>query len=184
MDIDTWKFINTFAPWLAAVGTISAVIVSLYLSRAEKPIKLEIRAGHRIIIEPGAIGKHPEFLYISAINTGHRITTITNVGWKIGLFKKQHAIQVVPNNISSSNLPIKIDDGEEAKWLIPLDLPENWIERFSKDFLRPNPRWNVLWVKLQIHTSIGKTFEARIEKGLRKKILEECKKQNDKNKIA
>jgi hypothetical protein len=184
MDTETWKFINTFAPWFSAFGTLSAVIVSLYLSRAEKPIKLEIRAGHRLIIEPGKKAKYPEYLYISAINTGHRITTIINIGWKVGFIKKRHAIQIVPNHISSSSLPVKIDDGEEAKWLISLDKEENWIENFSKDFLLPNPRWNLLWVKLQIHTSIGKTFETRVEKGLREMLLEECKKQNSKNKIA
>jgi hypothetical protein len=179
MDVDTWKFINTFAPWFSAIGTLSAVSVSLFLARSEKPIKFEILAGHRIIIQPGTGRNYPEYLLISAINTGHRIATITNVGWEVGLFRKRHAIQVVHKDIYSSGLPAKIDDGEEARWMIPLDLDRNWIESFSKDFLMPYPRWNLFWMKLQIHTSVGKTFKRRIEKSLRLKLLEECKKQSN-----
>lgn len=179
MDTETWRFINTFAPWLSAIGTILAVISSLYLAYAEKPVKLEIRAGRRVIITQGAKGKFPEFFYIDAINTGHRIVTITNISWKKGFFKKQHAVQVTPKNIYSSDMPIKISDGEEAKWLVPLDKEENWVECFSRDFLLPKPKWNLFWLKLQIHTSTGKTFKTRIEKDLKKVLLEECKKQQE-----
>jgi len=31
MDTVMWELINTFAPWFSAIGTISAVVVSLYL---------------------------------------------------------------------------------------------------------------------------------------------------------
>jgi len=181
MDIDTWKFINTFAPWLSAIGTLSAVIVSLYLSRSEKPIKLEVCAGHRLIIGQGQKGKLPEYLYISAINTGHRIATIISIGWKMGFIKKRHAMQVVEKDIFSSGVPVKVNDGEEAKWLIPLDIEDNWLSRFSRDFLLPHHRWNLYWVRLQIHTSVGKTFETRIEKSLKDKLIEECKKQLNSN---
>jgi len=177
MDVETWKFINTFAPWLSAIGTLSVVIISLYLARAEKPIKLEVRAGHRIMITPDQGGEHPEYLFISAINKGHRIATITNIGWRIGLFKKQHMIQMVTADLDSSALPAKIDDGEEAQWYIPLNVEDNWIEKFSRDRLPPYPRIKIFSLRLRIFTSVGKTFEARIEKSLKDKLLEECKKQ-------
>ena len=175
MDVETWKFINTFAPWLSAIGTLSAVTVSLYLARAEKPMKLEVRAGHRIIIGQGQKGKPPGYLYISAINTGHRIATITNVGWRVGLFRKRHVIQLVQKDIYSSGVPVRIDDGKEAKWLIPLDQEDNWIERFSRDFLLPHPHWNLFCLRLQVHTSVGKTFESQIEKSLKEELLKWCK---------
>ncbi len=183
MDID-WKFINTFAPWFSAIGTIAAVIVSLYLARAEKPIKLEIRAGHRIVVGNDSTGKYPEFLYISVTNRGHRTATITNVGWRIDFIKKQHMIQLVQKNQFSSGLPVRIDDGEEAKWLVPLDSKDNWVERFSRDFLSSYPRLMLRSLKLQIDTSVGKTFEAAIEKGLKEKLLEECSKQKEQGKNA
>jgi hypothetical protein len=56
MDQDTWRFINTFAPWAAALGTFGAVLVSLYLARKSNWIELEVRAGIRKI---GFIGGMP-----------------------------------------------------------------------------------------------------------------------------
>ena len=40
-DRETWLFINGFAPWLAALGTLLAVIVSLHLAR--RASRLDIR---------------------------------------------------------------------------------------------------------------------------------------------
>lgn len=178
MDQETWKFINTFAPWLSAIGTLAAVIVSLYLARSEKPIKLEIRAGHRMMIEQGQKGEPTPLLYIGATNRGYRPAIITNIGWKLGFLKNRYAIQMTTGAIQgSSTMPVKIDDGEEAKWLLSLERDDNWVKRFSREFLMPNPRLNLFWLRLQIHTSIGKTFNARIEKGLREELLKECMKQ-------
>ena len=48
-DRETWLFINSFAPWLAALGTVAAVIVALYLAR--RASRLDIRVfgqNHRL----------------------------------------------------------------------------------------------------------------------------------------
>lgn len=102
--------------------------------------------------------------------------TVTNVGWKVGFWKKRHAIQLVKKDAYSSGIPVTINDGEEAKWLIPLDLEDNWAKRFARDFLMPRPRFNLFWTRLQVYTSVGKRFETQIEKSLKEKLLEECKK--------
>jgi ABC-type Fe3+ transport system permease subunit len=47
VDWETWRFINTFADWLAALGTVGAVVVALYLARKGNRIELEVRAGLR-----------------------------------------------------------------------------------------------------------------------------------------
>lgn len=60
MDVEFWKFINTFAPWLSALGTIAAVVVSLYLARRDKSIRLEVSAGHRLLATPGVKGPYPD----------------------------------------------------------------------------------------------------------------------------
>ena len=98
MDSETWRFINTFAPWFSAIGTIAAVIVSLYLARARRPIKLEVRSGHRILVGDSSELKYPEYIFIGAINVGHRVAYITNVGWKTGCLKKIHAIMTIQEN--------------------------------------------------------------------------------------
>ena len=52
-DQETWLFINSFAPWISAFGTIAAVIVALYLSIREKRVRLRVSAGYRLLIIPG-----------------------------------------------------------------------------------------------------------------------------------
>jgi hypothetical protein len=87
-DRTTWTFINSFADWLSALGTVSAVILALYLARRDKNVRLEVSAGHRIVVTPGTEGPYPEYLMIRIVNIGHREAQITNIGWKVGLFRR------------------------------------------------------------------------------------------------
>jgi len=181
-DKEAWEFINTFAPWLSAIGTLAVVIVSLYLARRDKTIRLEVSAGHRLMVVPGQQIEPTEWLMIRIINIGHREAQITNVGWKVGFFKKQHAIQMnfdTPPGQSgiSSPIPVRLKDGEEANYYIPLKTSEmDWIREMMIDtFLQPHPKIRSRFLKIQAFTSVGNVFQARTEKGLRKKILEEIK---------
>lgn len=179
-DQDAWKFINTFAPWFSAIGTLSAVILTIHLARKDRNIQLEVSAGHRIIVTPGVPAPYPEYLSIYVVNVGRREAQITNIGWKTGVFKKQHAIQTPPYNQFSSPLPIRLKDGEEAKYLIELSKADDWLKGFTKDMLSPFPRIQCRFAKLRVFTSIGKTFESGLEDGLKKKIVEKYHgKQNN-----
>src|SRR5688572_29955936 len=104
-DRATWQFINTFADWFAAAGTIAAVIVAIYLARRDKTVRLSINAGVRLIVTPGVKGPHPEYLSITAVNIGHREAQITNIGWHVGLFKRQHGVQSTIQDGMSSPIP-------------------------------------------------------------------------------
>jgi hypothetical protein len=53
MDKEIWQVINTFAPWLSAIGTVSAVIASLYLATRDRRISLKISAGHKLLFQAG-----------------------------------------------------------------------------------------------------------------------------------
>jgi len=172
MSQDTWKFINTFAPWFSAIGTLSVVIVSLYLAGRDRNIRLKVSAGHRIIIGPGSAKPYPEYLCIYVVNHGHREAQITNIGWKVGIFKKQFAIQSTISDGMSSPLPIRLKDGEEAKYMIPLNEETNWLKSFSEKMLQPYPRLQVHFMKIQAFTSIGKTFESGVERNLKEKLVE------------
>ena len=172
---ETWVFINSFSPWLSAIGTIAAVIVSLHLARRERRIRLEVSAGYRLLATQGQQSPHPAYLYINAVNIGHRDAQIINVGWKVGLLRKKYGIQATFENEISNSIPIRLRDGEEAKFLIPLDEKNRWLDNLIEEYLHPFPKIQVNFVKVQIFTSLGKTFEAKIEKGLKKKIQEKIK---------
>jgi hypothetical protein len=60
--------------------------VSLYFARHDKRIRLEVNAGHRLIVTQGQKGPHPEYLMIRIVNIGHREAQITNIGWMEGWY--------------------------------------------------------------------------------------------------
>jgi hypothetical protein len=170
IDKCTWEFINTFAPWFAAIGTLGAVIVSLYLARQDRRIKLKVSAGYRIIAIPGERGE--SYLVIYIVNAGHRDAQVTGIGWKVGFINKKYGQTIIINGPHSSPIPIRLKDGEEATYSIPLQGETRWSEDFIQKFLNPHPKFNLFFTKVQIFTSIGKVFESKIEKGLRNKLME------------
>jgi hypothetical protein len=175
INVELWKFINTFAPWLSAFGTICAVILSLHLARRDKTIRLEVSAGHRLRVAPGTPGPYREYVVIKIVNIGHREAQITGVGWKIGFFRRQWAFHITNNDGMSSNIPIRLKDGEEANYYIPLN-KINWLQNFAQDFLKSFPTIRSRFIKVAVSTSVGKWFEERIETSLRKMLVTAAKK--------
>jgi hypothetical protein len=155
-------------------------LATRYLIKGVQTSGLEVSAGHRIVVTPGTEGPYPEYLMIRIVNIGHREAQITNIGWKVGLFRRLSRYAVQPfefdhgriSNVASSKIPVRLKDGEEANYFVSLNEQINWLQDFSKKFLRPFPRIKSRFVKVQVFTSIGKTFEAKIEKPLRKKLIE------------
>lgn len=176
---ETLQILNTIGTWLASIGTLSAVIVSLYLARRESTTKIKVSAGHRILVTPGQRAQ-PDYCIIRIVNVGFRPAKITAVGWKVGFFKKKYGIQTVHGNILSSQLPAKLEHGDEAAYFIDFvgdGTYPNWIDEFPKDFLGKKPKLKSLSIKVQAFTSVGKTFEEKIEKGLRQRFVESALKQ-------
>ncbi len=179
MKPETFQILNTVGTWLAGIGTLSAVIVSLYLARRDSKVKLKVCAGHRVLVTPGQTGT-PDYCSIMVTNVGFRPATITGIGWKVGLFKKKYGTQTVYGHPASSNLPVKLDYGDEASYLIGFlgdGTHPNWIDEFPKGFLTNHPRISALTLKVQAFTSVGKTFESKIEQGLRQRLLAVALKQ-------
>lgn len=177
IDKEFWRFVNSFAPWFSAFGTLSAVIVSLCLARRDKSVRLEVSAGYRMMVTQGVKELHPEYLVINIVNIGHREAQITKVGWKIGLFRPQYAFQTTMTGDGiSSPIPVRLKDGEGAKFFIPLDGSLHWLEKFARDYLISFPSIKSRFVKICVSTSIGKTFEQRIEEGLRKLLVQTARK--------
>ncbi len=180
MDERTLKIINVIGTWLVGIGTVGAVITSLYLARRDSRVNLKVSAGHRIIVGAGInIKDPPDYCSIYIVNQGFRKATITNIGWRVGFFRKQYAIQQIDGNAYSSPLPVELSDGQEAKYLIPFKNPSgqhHWIDEFPKGFLDKWPNFRVRTLRLQVFTSVGKTFEAKLEKGLIEKIVESAER--------
>lgn len=165
-----WQLINSFADWFSALGTIGAVIVALYLARQDKRIRLRVSAGHRIIVSPGIKGDPPQYLAIRITNVGHRDVQVTGIGWRIGMFRKFYADQTIISDGLSSTLPVRLRDGDEACYYIPLFSDIDWLKEFIQKMLQPNFKWRLRFTYVRIYTSIGRVFEEPLEQGLKRRI--------------
>ncbi|MFX4237794.1 hypothetical protein ACOL20_05655 [Aliarcobacter butzleri] len=80
MTLENWKFINTFAPWLSAIGTILAVVVSLYLAYTSRRQKLKPTVSITFMVTQGQKEKiYPEYVSLRAINIDHNKDKITEI---------------------------------------------------------------------------------------------------------
>jgi hypothetical protein len=176
MDTEFWKFVNSFAPWFSAIGSLSAVAFALYLARQDKRVHLDVSVGHRLLVTQGVTGPPPSYLAIRITNIGHREAQISNLTWKTGIFRKAHAIQTISNDAMSSPMPTRIKDGEEARYYVRLDDEHDWLGKFIEDFL-PNMHWlRLKLARFRVHTTIGTDFSTKLEKGFITLCLERIAK--------
>jgi hypothetical protein len=160
--VDYWRFVNSFAPWLSAIGTLSAVIVAIYLARRDKFVRLKCVAGIRMLMGPD-FPNHPELISISITNIGMRKAKIDGLSMKIGVIKPIFLELIPPrDDRSSSPLPVVLGDGDRASYHFALDLfsdvkAENFIDK--------------RYIRLLVNTSVEVRFKTKIEKRLRKLIL-------------
>lgn len=177
MDRYTWQFINSFAAWFSACGTIAAVIVALYFARQDKRVRLRVNAGYRVIVSQGRKGPFPGYVSVGITNIGHREAQIVGIGWRTGVFKRQYADQTPNcNDGISSPIPIRLRDGEEAKYYFPASDDSEWLKEFTSNMFAPRVAWNIRFARIRVYTSVGKVFSARLERGLRRKLLEYSEK--------
>lgn len=166
-----WELYNSFANWIAALGTVAAVWVSLHLANRISRLKARFSVGHRLLIQPG-LNATPEFVVFTIVNTGERTLRITQIGWKVGLFKKRYAVQMY-DEAQSSRLPVELAHGQEAQWFVPLAAREEpWLQYFAKGMLMPHLATSLLTLRAHAFTSVGHVFETRPEGNLIQKLRE------------
>jgi hypothetical protein len=176
MDKDTWQFINTFAPWLSAFGTIAAVIVSLYLAFKSRRLNLKVTANLTTIQDEDTV--MGDYVTISVVNVGNREVTITGIGWSLP-FKKTKLVIIPGAPKYSTKIPARLRDGEEADFFMsakPGPAEQDWIPKL-KQYLGWAPRLKVRFLRAHVRTSVGKTFTTRLGRHVRDLFTrEEAKK--------
>lgn len=175
-----WELINSFANWLSAIGTLAAVVVSLYLARRLSSPTAKLTVGHRIVMTPGVKGPNPEYIQFHIVNTGDRPIRVTGIGWKVGLWKKRQAVQMF-EGLMSSPLPVDLAHGQEAKWFVPLSVREEpWLTYFAKGMLMPNYRLSCFSLRGQAFISTGRVFNIKPESSLLSMLRDACKELESK----
>lgn len=178
---DAWclQFWNVVGAWIAGLSTAAAVIVSLYLARADSRIRLEVHARIGLVVGDPSVSHLTEHLWISVYNVGRRTATLNSVGWRLGIFPqwmpwlpRRYALQNA-DFPGSTRCPVKLEDGGTATFMIPLD---DWAGHFAANIVDP-PYWlSVRFIKIQAHASTGATFSRRIAVPLRDQIHKRASK--------
>lgn len=154
------RIADVVGTWLAAIGTVGAVVVALWLARRGHRVLLNAHVGIRLIIGGGV---SQECLAFRVTNLGDRPVTIVQIGWRAGARKKRvHAIQVVSES-QSDQLPKRIDHGETALFLTLFSEHPTWISEFSEKVIANQPLGTL---RALIHTSVGHIEIVRPEDGL------------------
>ncbi len=179
MDKTDWQFVNTFAPWLAALGTLMAVVVSLYLARRGERVQLKVSAGLWTMAGGDDHGKR--FFLVDITNLGRRTATIIKLYWKPIPWRKSGVVQIAPTNKYSSQFPITLADGQRAMYMFPAVEYEADLSRHARillpGFLRRSP---IGFLRFCVETSTGHSFKATPRKDLWELVRKLAKVQGKK----
>jgi hypothetical protein len=166
-DLD-WEFINSFAPWFSAIGTILAVILSLYYATRDRKIQLKVGAHRAVLVKEAFENRCTEYMIVTITNCGPRTATITGVFWQYFPLCNKFYRPIDENEGYSSKLPSKIEDGEQL--LFYYVLSKNSINELYKT-IGAFPKLKLFFMKVRIETSIGKAFTKRADFFLRRLLM-------------
>lgn len=159
-DWEAIKNWNSFAPWLSGIGSLSAVIVTLWLVRREKYVRLAVETGYAT----SSMGQSAIMARVT--NVGVRKANIKEIYIKAGLFRSSIDVPLPIQLRVSPILPTTLEDGD----FIEIDLPMEAIAIQLKQRFRDAAWWNggvsatlfLRTVKIGVSTSTGKIFEGRM----------------------
>lgn len=169
---DYWEIINGFANWLAAIGTVSAVVVSLYLSVKTSKRTAKLSAQLMLMAELGS-DTHPEHIVFRLVNTGDRVINTDSIGWVFGKKEKQYFIQFHDRTLSNQ-LPLMQASGVAGKWLFNVQ-DGVWFAEMAKS-LGENWKQEIKTLKALATATTGEEFFATPTKELLEKLKLECER--------
>ncbi len=164
ISVEEWKFINSFAPWLSAIGTLLAVCMSLYISFSTRKIALSISSGIFVFNENGV---DEEYLAINVTNTGYRtvfLNSLICISFQVGLFKKTN-IGIGHKYIDShksSSFPCKLGENETANLFVKINNDNvNWLHNFKEEQLKKH---SLSTLRIIVYPNVGKPFKVKPDK--------------------
>lgn len=176
VSTETWSFINGFAPWLSAIGTLVAVWTSLYLALADRT-KLRVtvyRAKYAIDRQIIPVGDRQLVLlnddqfFITFVVTNPRgpEVFVDSMYWSVGKTRIEQRLDLTsfssyhdsPNMPSIPGLIGKIPGRRSFS---SADFQERQLPLLAPQLLK-----DVSPIKVGVRTSTGKNFEGKIDGAL------------------
>jgi hypothetical protein len=172
-----WEFINSFGGWASALGTFAAAFVALYLASRANRVRLRLRAGLRVLLVQGQAAKAPEpdCAIVSITNVGLRSGLVLVQFWRLGFPRRRVFLTVlIPDNLYSARLPIKLADGDSADLVFLLEAFRTNMAEALKPLLvdRFLPLFQVRLMKIVVTTSAGRVAQCSPERELRQLLLD------------
>lgn len=162
LTFDQWMQIaNVTGTWVAGLGTLAAVVVSLWLARRSSRVDLKVKVAVYWIINPGVQPKE-ECVGYEVVNVGERAAIIDSVGWAIGGRKsKQFAMQMVEPRLGAT-VPKRLEHGERASFMF--SLKDDWPSYFAGKFIE-SPE-SLASLRAIVTTTVGRSVEVKPEPSL------------------
>lgn len=142
-DLSFWSMIGT---WLASIGTIAAVITSLYLAHQNTKVSLLINSNLIFLIGNGRnYNDDDHYVNIEITNNGNRSVIIQNISWQIS--KRTHLLAPLNPNPITTPLPKMINYSEVARWAIEVNTIKNiWAPDLIRDGIKKRDinKWKIV----------------------------------------
>jgi hypothetical protein len=164
LDRDDWEFINSFADWFAALGTVLAVVVSLRLARKQFAPNVQVHVSG-VILADGVEAPESRF-EVRAVNRGMVDVVVSGIHATYA-FSRQRMVIVPPRDALSSRLPTRLSHGETAHYFFTYEQFSNALSGLNS-FV---PHW-MLWppfrrlVRVGVYTSTGADFMMKADRSL------------------
>ena len=155
-DENTWKFINTFAPWFSAIGTLAAVSTSLYLAFADRT-KLTIS------ILPTS---HSEPLKVLVENNRDQGVMVQCIYVRIGKARANLKVLTNPTRIAGRDVH-------------PFDFPFKDVDTHVEVAMVKTSKRRRRKIKLGVQRLAGKRFEVTVKGYAEERIQSKVKEVNE-----
>lgn len=170
LDDQAFKWLEIGGSWFSAIATFAAVFVSLYLARQQSKIRLRINFTSKSFPDRGG-NPLPVYLVISVVNCGYRPVTISDVALRFGIIKRRYAPQHFQPTSWSTQIPIRVEHGEEINLSINLGNESDWAKNLI-DSIGPIGLSDLIGLKLLVSTTVGTTVLLTPSIAIRKLIFE------------
>ena len=162
MSQEELNLVQACASILAAIGTVAAVIVALYLGRRDEKVRLRVEAGfyYQYLIRGIArISYEQEAFNVTVTNIGRRRAAISAVRICVGSWRPKCFGIMFPFNAQNASLPSIIDDGEQAYFSMPQEQFKEVLKEIERKVGGPVDEAHI---RIAIDTMNGGSFKGKL----------------------
>jgi hypothetical protein len=168
LDPNSRQWIDIVAECFTAIGTVSAVIVALWLSRKDRKERIAVSAAITHLVTPGVrqtISQGQRVFTLTATNFGFANVSVMKLCARVGLLRRRVLdLVILPGKFQTETAPKELAHGQ---WLRVNVILEEYIGEQRLFYLmeeirkHPIPCLALRSLRLGVETSTGKRFFGR-----------------------